>query len=235
MKKQKIFWGIFFIVAALLIIISKLGLMPDVGVFSIFATIVLLWMLIQGLKHINFYEIMFAIAFLCIIYDEPLGIEALTPWSVLAAALLFSIGLSMLFHGKRKYHHHINIAGKSHSAFGESSEQFSDEHLICENNFSAAIRYVNSDNFRDAHLENNFGSLTVYFDNAIIQGGSAQVSIENNFGATALYIPKEWKVVKNLEHSFGNIDEYGASVGNSDTTLYIQGETNFGHIELHYV
>ena len=235
MKKQKIFWGIFFIVAALLIIISKLGLMPDVGVFSIFATIVLLWMLIQGLKYINFYEIMFAIAFLCIIYDEPLGIEALTPWTVLAAALLFSIGLSMLFHGKRKYHHHINIAGKSHSAFGESSEQFNDEHLVCENNFSAAIRYVNSNNFRGAHLENNFGSLTVYFDNALIQGGSAQVSIENNFGATTLYIPKEWKVVTNLEHSFGNIDEYGTSVGSSDITLYIRGETNFGHIELHYV
>ena len=204
MKKQKIFWGIFFIVAALLIIISKLGLMPDVGVFSIFATVILLWMLIQGLKHINFYEIMFAIAFLCIIYDEPLGIEALTPWSVLAAALLFSIGLSMLFHGKRRHYHHNT------SAFGESSEQFSDEHLVCENNFSAAIRYVNSDNFRDARLENNFGS-------------------------TALYIPKEWKVVTNLEHSFGNIDEYGSSVGSSDTTLYIQGEANFGHIELHYV
>lgn len=235
MKKQKIFWGIFFIVVALLIIVSKLGLMPDVGVFSIFATIILLWMLIQGLKHINFYEIMFAIAFLCIIYDEPLGIEALTPWSVLAAALLFSIGLSMLFHGKRKYRHSVNIAGKNHEVFGNSSEQFSDERLICENNFGEAIRYVNSDNFRDAHLENNFGSLTVYFDNAIIQGDSAQVSIENNFGVTALYIPKEWKVVTNLEHSFGSIDEYGASDGSSDTALYIQGETNFGHIELHYV
>ena len=235
MKKQKIFWGIFFIAAALLIIISKLGLMPDVGVFSIFATIILLWMLLQGLKHINFYEIMFAIAFLCIIYDEPLGIQALTPWTVLVAALLFSIGLSMLFHGKRRYHCNVNISGRNHGTFGESSEQFSDEHLICENNFSAAIRYVNSNNFRDAHLENNFGSLTVYFDNAIIQGNSAQVSIENNFGATALYIPKEWKVVTNLEHSFGNIDEYGTSVGSSDTTLYIQGETNFGHIELHYV
>lgn len=235
MKKQKIFWGIFFIVAALLIIISKLGLMPDVGVFSIFATIILLWMLIQGLKHINFYEIMFAIAFLCIIYDEPMGIEALTPWSVLAAALLFSIGLSMLFHGKRKHRYNVNFSGKNHGTFGESSEQFNGEHLFFENNFGAAIRYVNSDNFRDARLENNFGSLTVYFDNAIIQDNSAQVSIENNFGATALYIPKEWKVVTNIERSFGNIDEYGTSIGSSDTTLYIQGETNFGHLELHYV
>lgn len=235
MRKQKIFWGIFFIVAALLIIISKLGLMPDVGVFSIFATIILLWLFIQGLKHVNFYEIMFAIAFLCIIYDEPLGIEALTPWTVLTAALLLSIGLSMLFHSKRKYHHNVNISGKNHNSFGESSEQFSDESLVCENNFGAIIRYVNSNNFRDAHLENNFGSLTVYFDNAIIQGDSAQVSIENSFGATALYIPKEWKVVTNLEHSFGSIDEYGASIGSSVTTLYIQGETNFGHIELHYV
>lgn len=236
MKKQKIFWGIFFIIAAVLIIISKLGMIPDIGVFSVLASAFLLWMLIEGIKHIDFYEIMFSIAFLCILFDEPLGIEALTPWTVLAAALLLSIGLSMLFHGKKRSRYHINIDHKSRENYGTSSEeQCSDEHLVCENNFGSAIRYVNSDNFHDARLENHFGSMTIYFDNAIIQGDSAHVDINNHFGMTALYIPKEWKVQTDLKRSFASIEEYGDSAESSNTTLYIHGETSFGHTELHYV
>lgn len=234
MKKQKIFWGIFFILAAVLIIISKLGFMPDVGVFSIFATVILIWVLLKGLKRRNFYEIMFAIAFLCIVYDEPLGIEALTPWSVLAAALLLSIGLSMLFH-KRHVRFNYGVEHNDHNAYVESNEQCSDEKIVCENNFGSAIRYINSDNFCSACLENNFGSMTVYFDNAVIQTESAQVQVENNFGETVLYIPKEWKIHTNLEHSFGNIESFGAPTGTGNAALYIRGETNFGNIEIHYV
>ena len=74
MKKRKIFWGIFFVVMAMVVIVSKIGILPDVGVFSLLATVFLVWMAADGL---NFYEMMFAAAFLCIIYDEPLGIEAL--------------------------------------------------------------------------------------------------------------------------------------------------------------
>ena len=36
-------------------------------------------------------------------------------------------------------------------------------------------------------------SLSVYFDNAIIQSGSAKIKVDNSFGETNLYIPKEWK------------------------------------------
>lgn len=234
MKGRKIFWGIFFILAAVIVVISKLGMIPDIGVFTILATAFMIWMLVEGVRHVNFFEILFSIAFLCIIYDKPLGIEELTPWTVLAAALLGSIGLSMLFRGKKKNHFSVDVnwddkKGKS------DSEQCSGEHIHCENNFGSAIRYINSDNFQNAHLENNFGSMTIYFDNAMIQGGSAYVEMENNFGETILYIPKEWKVENHLEHTFGTINEYGSSLGSSNATLYLRGEANFGHIDVYYV
>ena len=77
--------------------------------------------------------------------------------------------------------------------------------------------------------------MTIYFDNAIIQGASAYVEVENNFGETILYIPKEWKVENHLEHSFGTINEYGRPQGSSNATLHIRGEANFGHIDINYV
>lgn len=237
MKKKKIFWGIFFILAAVFVVINKLDIMPDVGVFSILATLFLLWVFVKGIRHINFYEILFPIAFLCIIYDKPLGIEALTPWTVLAAALLCSIGLSLLFHGKKRGHYNMNINLESckKGNFGNSKENCNDEHIYCENNLGSVIRYINSDNFRDARLENNFGSMKIYFDNAMIQEEAAHIEIENNFGHTVLYIPKEWQVHTDFDRSFGNVSEIGSCTGESNSVLYIHGESNFGQIELHYI
>ena len=85
MRGKNVFWGIFFIAMAVIVVASKIGILPDVGVFSILASAVLVWVVVDGIRHRNFYEAIFAAAFLLIIYDEPLGIEGLTPWTVLAA------------------------------------------------------------------------------------------------------------------------------------------------------
>lgn len=235
MKGRKIFWGLFFVLAAVFVIISKLGIIPDIGLFSILITVLMIWILVEGVRHLNFFEILFPIAITCIVYDEQLGITELTPWTVLGAALLGSIGLSMLFHNRKKNWHIAGNWGDKSSVSGSSSEQCNGEHIQCENTFGSAIRYINSDNFCSAHLENNFGSMTIYFDNAIIQGASAYVEVENNFGETNLYIPKEWKVENSIERSFGSVSEKGKPQGSSTCTLFVRGEANFGSIELHYV
>ena len=102
MKSSKVFWGIFFILAAVYVVISKFGILPDIGVFSIILTVFFLWLFVEGIRNVNFWEILFSIAFICIIYDKPLGITALTPWTVLGAAFLGSIGLSLIFGGKKR-------------------------------------------------------------------------------------------------------------------------------------
>lgn len=93
----KILWGLFFILAAVYVVVSKLWIMPEVSVFSILLTVFFIWLFLNGIRNVNFWEILFSIAFICIIYDDWLGITALTPWTVLGAALLGSIGLSLIF------------------------------------------------------------------------------------------------------------------------------------------
>lgn len=233
MKKSKIFWGLFFILAAVYVVVSKLGILPDVGVFNIMFTVFLIWMLIEGVRRINFYEILFSIAFFCIVYKESLPISMLSSWTILAAALLGSIGLSMIFGDLDKKR---RIEEMERMGFaGSDGEQCTGEQLRIENNFGSAIRYITSDNFKNAQIENNFGSLSVYFDNAMIQDGSAAVNVENNFGETNLYIPKEWQVNNNLERAFGAINQNGTYAGSSSTALYINGSVNFGAINIHYI
>lgn len=187
--------------------------------------------LFNGIRNVNFWEILFSIAFICIIYDDQLGITALTPWTVLGAALLGSIGLSLIF--KKKSGHKPSISFEYDS--DDDDEKYIGENIKIDNNFGTAIKYVNSDNFCMADVDNSFGSLTVYFDNAIIQSGSAKIKVDNSFGETNLYIPKEWKTENNLGQAFGSVKIHGVCEGSSNNTLKLKGETSFGEINIYYI
>ena len=149
MKSSKVFWGIFFILAAVYVVISKFGILPDIGVFSIILTVFFLWLFVEGIRNVNFWEILFSIAFICIIYDEPLGITALTPWTVLGAAFLGSIGLSLIFGGKkRKWKTVTGNVGTS------SSEQYTGEEIRCETNL-----YIPKEWKIQNNLDRSFGAI----------------------------------------------------------------------------
>ena len=229
----KIFWGLVLILAAAYMLTSKLLPMPSISVFTILWALILVTILIGGIKHRNFGEILFPIAFLYLLFDKPLGMEGLSTWTVLGAALLLSIGLSLIFKPKRSTHFEIEYNSDGQGSV--NGEQCTGENIRFENHFGETIKYINSDNFRNGSFENHFGSLTVYFDNAMIQNDTATVFVENHFGAIALYIPKEWKVINNIEHNFGGVEESGRYEGSSACTLVLNGEASFGAIEIHYI
>lgn len=70
MRGKNVFWGIFFIVMAVIVIASKIGILPDVGIFTILASAVLIWAVVDGIRRRNLYETIFAAAFLLIIYEK---------------------------------------------------------------------------------------------------------------------------------------------------------------------
>ena len=233
MKKRNLFWGLFFILAALYVLVSKLGILPDIGISTILLAAFSLWLLFDGIRYLQFLNITFALAFLYIIFDKPLNIDMVSPWTALTVALLSGIGLSMLF-GRKKRNRHAAKTEYDRENQG-TREHCSGKDIYCENSFGSAIRYINSDDLCNACVENSFGTTTVYFDNAIIQGDCAYVDIENSFGETILYVPKEWKIQTELNHAFGTTTEHGTPTGSNNATLYIRGNTSFGHIEIHYI
>lgn len=231
MKKERLFWGLFFIIAAAFIIISKLGMLGDIGVFSLLLTVFIAACLIKSVMYKSVGGILFSIAFLCIIYAKPLGIEAITPWTVLGAALLGTIGASFLYHPKRdwfSYHSH-------HISGNETVETVNDAQLEFNTNFGGSIKYINSDDFQSAKLRCSFGSMKVYFDNAMIQNGQAVVQLDVSFAGMELYIPKSWRVVNNVDASFGGIDEKNHCEAAGTPVLNLVGKVSFAGVEIIYI
>lgn len=95
---------VFVFLAAVYLVTSSTGIEIGVGLPGIFMTIMFVWLFVDGIREVNFYSMTFAIAFICIIYRKPLGAERLnlTNWTILGAALLLSIGLSMIFKDVRR-------------------------------------------------------------------------------------------------------------------------------------
>lgn len=231
MKKERVFWGVFFIAAAIFIIVSKMGYLEGIGIWSLLATIFLAACLIKSIAYRSVTGILFSLAFLCIIYSELLGIEAITPWPVLGAALLGSIGIGFFYHPKRSW-------GKVYGVYvddNETVETVEDAQMKFNTSFGGSIKYVNSDDFKSAIMKCSFGSMKVYFDNAVIQSGNAVIQMDVSFAGVELYIPRTWNVVNKIDTAFGGVEEKGRNQSTGVPAVTLVGKVSFGGIEIVYV
>ena len=235
--KKNYFWGIFLILAAAYHIISRLGYLPAVGAFTILATIACIALFVHSLLHLSFGGMLFPLAFIGILYDKQLGITAITPWTILIAALLGTIGLNLLF-SKKKWKKAWKNHGKCRmkdDVYFNDGEKIEGENIHMKSSFGSLLRYVTSDNLHYAELEANFSGVKIYFDNAKIPSGNATLNVDINFSGVELYIPADWKVINHLDCSVGGISEKGKAPSGSSITLTLEGDVSFSGITVYYV
>lgn len=230
MKKERVFWGLFFILGALAMVVSKLGFMGDIGLWTVFFTVFLVAALIESVMHKSASGILFSIAFLCILYDEPLGITAITPWTVLGAALLGSIGCSILFDPWKKKHWH-----EKQDFDDFEIETTTGDSINLNTSFAGSIKYIDSDDFKRANIRCSFGEMKVYFDNALIQGRQAVLVFDVSFGGVELFVPKEWMIDNQVDAVFGGIEEKNRNNSNGSPVLRLTGKCSFAGITIIYV
>jgi len=228
MENSRLGGGIFLIVSGIALIINKLGYFPYIDFFTVF----LVYIIIKSVLKVNFVGILFPIAFICINYDKQLGITAITPWTVLIAALLGSIGLSMVFNKHPKWARRKSNWGSSKFSPIDTEDE---SHIKLKTSFAGSIKYINTDKFEQADLKCSFGAMKVYFDNAVLHEGEGFVNIESSFSGIELYIPRNWTVKDISTTSFGAITEKNRNEGTADNILTICGYIDFSGVEIIYI
>lgn len=232
MKKKDVFWGLLFIVAAVLIIMNQFGFFVGISMFEIVASVILVGIIIKSIMYVNFWGILFPLAVICIIYAQEWNITDFTPWPALLTALLCSLGLSLIF--KRPsfwtYHSHWD-RGYSSNVVNEKD----DKTVYCSTSFGESMKYVNSDNFEKANVKCSFGSVKVYFDNALIPSGKADIYLDVSFGDAVLFIPKTWRIINDVHVFLGDMSEKNRNVGADSPVVTIHGNISFGDAQIFYV
>lgn len=232
MKKRNVYWGIIFLLIAVFILISKLGYFPGINVFKLILSAGLIAILIGSIPKREFGGILFPLAFLCILFDDALHIQNLTPWPVLGIAFFGSIGLSFLFPKKE---HGQQFNGKQ-AAFSDTVTNEYGNTIQCSVTFNSSLKYINSNQFESGNFTSSFGSLKVYFDQAKLKNNCAYINVEVSFGTIILYVPKEWNVQINVNTAFGSVDEKGPKIPAPDgPVLSINGDISFGSVEINYI
>lgn len=234
--------GIGFLVAAAFVIVGSTGILGEISVFKLLFSFVLILILIKSALKLKWPPMLFSLAILAILYDKVLGIENLTPWPVLGAAWLGSIGLELIF-GKSnggkanadEKHFHVNVDGNGVYKVNESEHNFK-----CDVSFAAMTRYIKSQSLQNASIKNSFGQVLIYFDEATLDNGTANVKVSNSFGNVKLYIPSDWEVVLKKNESFGQVKTIKSEgimncVIEGGNKLIVDAHTSFGDVEIHYI
>ena len=165
MRANKISTGLVLIGIAVVMMLSAIGVLPDIPWFKLLCAVGLGSWAIQALLRRDFFSSFFTASVIAWIFEDELMIEHLAPFPLCVAAALLGLGLNMIF-GKKKRMIHINYRDGENWKEGNfddlRNEEWQDGRtVVLENNFNSTNKYVNSAAFSNAKLENNFGNLEI--------------------------------------------------------------------------
>lgn len=247
---SRILWGVGLLAAAVLLVVSQLGLLSfKIGFWMIILTVIFVACLIKGLLDRSIYVSVFSIAFLVITYAGPLGIKKLlSAWMILFIALLVSIGLSLLF--KRSVKPTITIqksfdwssgdedaeanAQPKHRVSHQDIIEDGDNIVINQKIAGDSSRYIHSQHLQSITLDASFGNANIYLDDAKAAGDTVILNLTASMGNVNLYIPLSWELENQLSVSLGNVIVKGKSNGGGPT-LVLKGRANMGNVVINYM
>lgn len=115
------------------------------------------------------------------------------------------------------------------------SETVDPDYVRINATFTDRTRYVRAENFTDGSIENDFGSLRVYFDQATFNPKGAHLYIDCNFGQVIIYLPRNINVINNISSTLGGVNDDFNRPNYDAPTLVLDGDVNFGNIKIIYL
>ena len=234
MKNRNWFWGIIFLLAAVLVIASQITSFNQIGVGSIIVTVMLGTLIIKSLVELNFIGVFIPVAVLYMIYQQPLRLVYMSPWTLILAAVLASIGLSYFFHGR---HHKTKYSHCDNKCFSNDSENMDSNNPSASLSFGSSSKYLHSDCLKSGRFSASFGSMEIYFGEAQLSPEGAEICLDCSFGTIELYVPRNWRIIDKLHISIGNVDNSIRADQPQDNApqLTIIGNVQWGNVEIHYI
>jgi hypothetical protein len=234
MKNKNYFWGFFFLMSAILIIVSQIGSFAEIGVISILATVFLVALVIHGLIDRSFFEIFIPLPFLYMIYSKPLTLVYISPWLLIISASLISIGFSLLFQTPTKK---TAISHDGTKQFTQVNENIDNNNPYAKVMLSSSGIYLHSECLQGGYFISSLGELEVYFDQVQLSLDDVRIMLDCNLGSIKLYVPSQWKVVNNINSIAGEVKNclrYNKPSENAPQ-LTLVGKVLMGSIEIQYI
>ncbi|SHH61372.1 hypothetical protein SAMN02745823_00479 [Sporobacter termitidis DSM 10068] len=227
------FWGVFFVLAAVFVVASQVTSFTQIGFWSILAAVLLAAVFIQSLIHLNYFGVFLSLALGYVIFQIPLRLFFISPWLLILAAVLLSIGFYSLFHRRPKY---AGCRRRDNDNY-RTVEEIDDNNPYVKVTFGSSSKYLHGDSLKTGQFYCSFGALEVYFDQVHLDPDGAEIFIDCSFGAVTLFVPKTWRVVDRLHSNLGSVKDESSRSAAADgaPVLTLTGNISLGAVELQYV
>ncbi len=241
MKNRNWFWGVLMLVCGVLVIATQFKIFAAFNLWNVLLSIVLGSVAVKSLIDRNFFGVFPPIALIYIILQKPLSLVYISPFTLLLAAFLISLGMSALIRPRTKYYCSDGQQEQySHGGMRPSTQaddNNNDNNSYVRVSFGSLSKYLHADCFQNGQFSSNFGMLEVYFDQVRLSPQGAQVVLNSSFGGVKLYIPRNWNVIEELSVTAAEVKN-NTRLYQPDATLpplRITGSVSFGEIEINYI
>ena len=238
MKRKNILWGLFLILAAILLILNtfnvNLGIPDNLPVWKILLAVALLFVVISEAIKKNFEAVFFPIVFIIMLFEGEIatllnveGGDLTSAWTFLLIAFLLTVGTSLLLkHGKFTFTVKNNDGEEVVFTGEEAKEKFR------EMKNSTSVYYVDCSEPINKDIEINMGSAEVFFTNAELYDGNGEISVDCNMAKVVFHIPADWIVDCDIDNNLGSLKMNKPSAfAEISKRIKITGENNLGKIE----
>lgn len=242
MKKERWFWGLACLLAAVLLIGSQLQWFNyPFGPGTLIATFLIVMILIKNLINLSLTGIIFSLAFLFFLYQKLLGI-ALSGWTIFLTALLLDIGLSLIL-GPVMQHHHFsslqtlfasNRSKTKHIKKGWATNN--DEIIQLSGRLTSSTKYLQARNLKEVEVAMLASDMSIYFNQVAVKENQVVVKLDCTASNLDLYIPQGWQVIDRLKSLMGNVEiEPAADATILTKTILLTGQLKASNLEIYYL
>ena len=179
----------------------------------------------------------------CTLFGIYFLVNNLTQWNMnLEGELIFPIiivvfGISLLVDALRKpdkphfsIHKNGDIRGKTVNEYSTDEDSFD-----CSLSFGESTRVIDLPRLSAGDISVSFGELTVDLSGCeeIVDGCCLEASC--SFGQLNLLVPRCYRVKTDASTAFGAIEIKGQPDAEPIGTIYVDGNANFGELEIRYI
>ncbi|WP_281165732.1 LiaF transmembrane domain-containing protein [Liquorilactobacillus sicerae] len=243
MRKERWFWGLACLLAAVLLIGSQLQWFNyPFSSGTLIATFLIVVILIKNLIDLSLTGIIFSLAFLFFLYQKLLGIS-LSGWTIFLAALLLNIGLSLIFGPIIHRHHFISLqtlfaSNRSRIKHIKKDWPISNDEVIrlSGGRLTSSTKYLQARNLKEVDVVMLMSDMSIYFDQVVAKDTQVEVKLDCTASNLELYIPQGWQVIDQLRPLMSNVEiEPAVDATVLTNTILLTGQLKASNLEAYYL
>lgn len=233
-KKDGIWFAVLVIALGIAFLVQRLGVLPF-GIWGIVWPAVIIGLGVSWMvKRFSIFSLAVAGLGLYFLLFNLGEITLVLTWGIIWPSLLVLLGLTILYEALVPHKH--KCCGFNFNGNKEKRTQYREENgfVNYECSFSEENRKVAAEDFLGGDIEISFGKSELDLTGVQRVNQNSRLDVDVNFATFDLIVPKTMRVFLKSDKSFGSIEMYGEPNTDAALSLNVDGDVNFGTMNIYY-